>query len=85
MAALPAGLALPLGAAVLAAAAAQLGAVGRRSGNGALSAPRVGSDSRGDLLMAVPAWLLLGLALALGAALPEPVASALAEAARQVR
>jgi hypothetical protein len=83
-AALPAGWALPLGAALLAAAAAQLGAVGRRSG-GAGSAPRAAAEGRGGLLVAGPAWLLLFLALALGAALPEPVAAALAEAARLVR
>jgi hypothetical protein len=83
VAALPAGLALPLGAAVLAAAAAQLGAVGRSLGGAHPPAPRTAAADRGGgPLVAGPAWLLLGFALALGAALPEPVAAALAEAAR---
>ncbi len=79
-AALPAGLALPLGAALLAATAAQLGAFRWRTAGGAVPpAPRVG------LLVAGPAWLSLFFAFALGVALPEPVAAALAEAARLVR
>ncbi len=83
VAALPAGLALPLGAAVLAAAAAQLGAVGRSLGGAHPPAPRTAAADRGGgPLVAGPAWLLLGFALALGAALLEPVAAALAEAAR---
>ncbi len=83
VAALPGGWALPLGAALLAAAAAQLGAAGRRRRGGA---PLVGNAAagRGGALVVVPPWLLLGLALALGWALPEPVAAVLAEAAARL-
>lgn len=86
VAALRPGLALPLGAVVLAATAAQLGAAGR-PWRGAGS-PGGGSADRGLarlLLVSGPPWVLLGLALALGAALPERVAGALAEAARLAR
>jgi hydrogenase-4 component F len=78
VAALPAVVALPLGAALLAVAAAQLGAVGRKGGGALAVASR--AAGRGALLLAVPAWVLLGVALALGAALPEAVATALAGA-----
>lgn len=77
VAALPAGWALPLGAALLAATAAQLGAAGRRRGGGTSPAAGAAAGWSG-LLVVVPPWLLLGLALALGAALPEPVAAVLA-------
>jgi hydrogenase-4 component F len=83
VAALPAGLALPLGAALLATTATQLGAAAWKArGRGALPHAAAG---RGRLLVSAPAWLLLGLALALGAALPEGVAAALAEAASLAR
>jgi hydrogenase-4 component F len=86
VAALPAGLALPLGLALLLAAAAQLGAAaGARGGGGGSAASGASGARRGGLLVAGPAWLLLASALALGALLPERVAAALAEAARLVR
>ena len=87
VAALPAGLALPLGVALLAAAAAQLGAAAGRHAVAAARCRRghpAAQDGEGCSLSAPP-WLLLFLALVLGAALPERVAAALAEAARLVR
>lgn len=79
VAVLPAVAALPLGATLLAIAAAQLGAVARR-GSGAPAVAASRAADRGALLLVAPAWVLLGLALALGAALPEAVATALAGA-----
>lgn len=78
VAALPAALALPLGAALLAATVAQLGAAGRNGGGAAVASRAAGPGA--TLLVAGPAWALLGLALALGVALPEPMATALAGA-----
>lgn len=76
VAALPAHFALPLGAALLLAVAGQLRA---------LSAfPATAEAGRGGLLAAGPAWVSVGLALALGAALPGPVAAVLAEAAARL-
>ncbi len=83
VAALPAAVALPLGSAVLLAAAAQLGTAAGPGRGGASAGRRAGSS--GGPLVSVPPWVLLGLALALGAALPEPVAAVLAEAARLAR
>jgi formate hydrogenlyase subunit 3/multisubunit Na+/H+ antiporter MnhD subunit len=87
VAALPKGLALPLGVALLLAAAAQLGAAARaaRGGGGALPASGAPRAERGGLLVVGPPWLLLFFVLVLGAMLPERVAAALAEAARLVR
>jgi hydrogenase-4 component F len=82
-AALPAELALPLGAALLAAAGAQLGAAAALGRGGALAARAAGAPA--GLFVLGPPWLLLCFALVLGAALPESVAAALAEAARLAR
>lgn len=83
VASLPAATALPLGAALLTVAAVQLVAAGRIGGGAGSISPSI-VPGRGAPRLAGPAWVLLALALVLGAALPEAVATALAGALAEV-